>query len=534
MSDIGNDTSDALNRDAARQAIRSMLDKEREKENEIRKAEEEETKQEQIPSVELSYDPKDFDGTEAAFWEKASKDIVQHEIPVLFHIKYGDHACDVMIAKPYEPRVRGELPLAKGLYPKAWYQKVSIETNEYQFFKLVPYNMANKTLEIGGSYGRLGATKRDIDRERHIKNPFKSGMYFVLKALLEKNGYSDMSDILFEEEKTKPDIPRLDEESPGVQLYNNLKTFAQDALIQQVSNVDFLSEKAPYTKRQIDKAWKLLKGLNKAKSVEEFNQGIIELMKISPRKVDKYRASMQDFLAKQVKDPAAQMKIFADIIDREESLIRAMEAVSLTDTGSGRTDDIQSPFGNIGVRMATDEERDKILNRLNPQIRKLARNVYMIDPVDQRRKFDEYVKKRKIKDKDIKTFWHGSRNENWISIIKNSLMLHPNAVITGKMWGNGIYFAPQSLKSWGYTSYRGTKWAGGSSATAYMGLYDTAYGNPYFPTTRVSGTEAMLAQHHADCLHAKANVCGLLNDEVIFFNESAVCLKALVEFKDCA
>jgi len=39
-------------------------------------------------------------------------------------------------------------------------------------------------------------------------------------------------------------------------------------------------------------------------------------------------------------------------------------------------------------------------------------------------------------------FFHGSRNENWWNIIKNGLQLNPNAKITGKMLGHGIYLAP--------------------------------------------------------------------------------------------
>ena len=54
----------------------------------------------------------------------------------------------------------------------------------------------------------------------------------------------------------------------------------------------------------------------------------------------------------------------------------------------------------------------------------------------------------------------------------------PDAIITGKMFGNGVYFAPSSMKSWNYTSYRGTSWANGDADVAFMGLYATAYGTP--------------------------------------------------------
>ena len=62
--------------------------------------------------------------------------------------------------------------------------------------------------------------------------------------------------------------------------------------------------------------------------------------------------------------------------------------------------------------------------------------------------------------------------------IVNSLKLNPNAIITGKMFGHGIYFASSAMKSWNYTSYQGTSWQHGSSDCAFMGLYATAYGTP--------------------------------------------------------
>ena len=93
-------------------------------------------------------------------------------------------------------------------------------------------------------------------------------------------------------------------------------------------------------------------------------------------------------------------------------------------------------------------------------------------------RFDNFVKNEDIK--DIRLFWHGSRNENWWSILNTGLVLRPtNAVITGKMFGMGTYFSPTAKKSLGYTSLDGSYWAGGRSNSAFMGLMKVAYGIPY-------------------------------------------------------
>ena len=67
-----------------------------------------------------------------------------------------------------------------------------------------------------------------------------------------------------------------------------------------------------------------------------------------------------------------------------------------------------------------------------------------------------------------KFLWHGSKNENWLNILGTGLKLNPNATITGKMFGKGIYFAPSATKSAGYTSMTGSYWANGRSNRAFM------------------------------------------------------------------
>ena len=73
-----------------------------------------------------------------------------------------------------------------------------------------------------------------------------------------------------------------------------------------------------------------------------------------------------------------------------------------------------------------------------------------------------------------KLFFHGSKNENFWSILKNGLLLNPNATVTGKMLGAGIYFANKAIKSLNYTSLRGSYWSGGSSNTGYIAIFACA------------------------------------------------------------
>jgi poly [ADP-ribose] polymerase len=121
--------------------------------------------------------------------------------------------------------------------------------------------------------------------------------------------------------------------------------------------------------------------------------------------------------------------------------------------------------------------------------------------------------------------------------VNSGLVLRPtNAFITGKMFGYGIYFATKARKSIGYTSLRGSYWANGSSNSAFMGLYEVAYGTPYnvhsFDSKYYDFNYEKLQQacKGANCLHAHAGKM-LQNDEIIVYQQPQTTIKYLVEIR---
>ncbi len=150
--------------------------------------------------------------------------------------------------------------------------------------------------------------------------------------------------------------------------------------------------------------------------------------------------------------------------------------------------------------------------------------------------FDEFI--QKSKNKNTKLFWHGSRNENWLSILKTGLILRPtNAVITGKMFGYGLYFADKCRKSLNYTSLRGSYWAGGSQHTAYLALFEVHTGEQLQLKIRKDWcgalTEEKLKQRNTkyDSVFAKGGA-DLINNEYIVYNQHQCTVKYLVELSD--
>ena len=79
------------------------------------------------------------------------------------------------------------------------------------------------------------------------------------------------------------------------------------------------------------------------------------------------------------------------------------------------------------------KEIEKIKELLGDSKDKFKR-AWRVTNLKTQKRFDEFVEKEKIT--DTKLLFHGSRNENWWSIINTGLVLRPtNAIINGKMFG---------------------------------------------------------------------------------------------------
>lgn len=395
---------------------------------------------------------------------------------------------------------------------------VNPATNAYKFYKLERINS-----KVRATYGRMGVKKGELFGERTYDYPLS--MFWIKYQEKLSKGYVDRTNLYLNTEDEgkdttgcNADYRRTDSRKggPAEVLFGKLMALAEKAV--QKAEV-----KVPLTPAIIKESKRLLGEMRKANDVESFNNILLELIAILQRPVRTRDGTGVKRLL------ASSKTEFASIIQREDDLIQAMEGSLM---GSTVINASAGSFENydIEVFIATEKQKKQVLKKLNPSLQGKVKEIYRVIPQKQKEAFDNYLKTHDIK--TVKQFWHGSRNQNWFSIIKNSLKLNPDAIITGKMFGNGIYFAPKSEKSWNYTSYRGTSWAGGTDDVAYMGLYATAYGTPHDVHTWSVNADykKMTESSGGDCLHAHAG-SSLLNDEIIFYTEEAVLLNYIVEFE---
>lgn len=389
---------------------------------------------------------------------------------------------------------------------------VKPEKNAYKYYKLTPEKDT-----VLAEYGRMGTNKGELFGARTYRYP--KSMFWVKYFEKLSKGYVDRSTLYLSEE------PQMEKEnvapanvspaSISAKLFEKLRSLAKVAVREAKVAV-------PITAAILKESKRILNQMYAASTVEQFNDLVLELISILQRPVRTGDGSgVKRLLAESETD-------FARIIQRESDLIQAMEG---SYSGNAVTT-VEDGFTKhkVEVYLATEKQKQQVMSHLSDTLKGKVKNVYRVIPTEQQQRFDAYLKKNNIK--KVKQLWHGSRNQNWLSIILNSLKLNPDAIITGKMFGNGIYFAPSSMKSWNYTSYRGTSWARGNADVAFMGLYAVAYGKPYDVNTWSASTnyKKMTTDNDCNCLHAHAG-SALMNDEIIFYHEDAMVLNYIVEFE---
>lgn len=308
-------------------------------------------------------------------------------------------------------------------------------------------------------------------------------------------------------------------------IVNRLQTMAKQAVSE-----NYTVSSAKVTQSMVDEAQKIINVLSNISDLNEFNKKLIELFRTIPRKM----GNVNDHLA--YSDSGIER-----IIKREQDLLDIMATqviqndVEDTDIETGAMN--QTILDAMGLKFddVTNEDIEIIKKQLGTSANRFVK-AWRVTNIKTQLKFDKFVKDNNIK--DVKLLWHGSKSENFWNIINTGLVLRPNAVRTGSMFGSkAIYFAPKSEKSIGYTSLNGSYWARGNSNSGFLALNEVAYGTPYMVYDfssefyNMDYEKLQIKKNGANCLHASANKGMLRNDEIVIYKEEQCTIKYLVEIK---
>ena len=128
---------------------------------------------------------------------------------------------------------------------------------------------------------------------------------------------------------------------------------------------------------------------------------------------------------------------------------------------------------------------------------------------------------------NVKRLWHGTKDANLLSILKNGFIIanRGNGIaITGRMFGDGLYFSDQSTKALNYAS----GFWGAASERKFMLLNDVAMGREFIPSRGFSGRTCPPGY---DSTFAKAGQSGVINNEMVVYRQSQINPLYLCEFR---
>lgn len=389
--------------------------------------------------------------------------------------------------------------------------------NNNKYYRMIPHG---DTFEA--EYGRVGASCQHASYSMSQWNKKYNEKI--------KKGYVDQTHLV--QDLIQKEKPR------GKDGYKEIENKVIAEIVQRLQDMAHQKIQANYkvsshqvTQAMVDEAQKVIDKLMQQEEVEDFNNTLLELFSVIPRKM----GNVNDYLSRSKED-------FARILKDEQDLLDVMRGQVVTHTVQDEpdTDDVEDKQETIIEAMGLEfeeatEDDVRMIKSLLGDCRDKFYRAWRVKNIKTQKRFDEFVNKEHIS--KTKLLWHGSRNENWWSIINTGLVLRPtNAVITGKMFGFGIYYAPKARKSLGYTSLSGSYWARGNSNSAFMALMDVAYGKPYdvhsFDSKYYDFNYERLQKTcpGANCLHAHAGSM-LRNDEIIVYKEDQCTIKYLVELR---
>lgn len=332
-----------------------------------------------------------------------------------------------------------------------------------------------------------------------------------------KKGYIDVTEKITAVKKTG----ELDISDPDVK---DLISFLMSEAKQSIKR-DYQISAESVTQEQLNEVQNIIDLLSsKIKDEKMISKDIInnylkEIYSIIPRKMTDTR----NFFLNSVNIP-----FLTELLQSEQSRLDTLKSqVNINQVASNGI-----TLEELGFTCDLASEEDKDMIRKNTDFKLTNHRVFKISNKETEATFNPNHLETKL-------LYHGSRNENFLSILQTGLKIRPKGVqTTGSMFGDGIYAANKARKSIGYTSLRGSYWASGHSNRAYLAIFEFATGKEWNLLDNQSWSgwmsridESQVKSKGCDSVFAKGGV-DLRNDEYVVYNSNQCTIRYLIELKE--
>ena len=273
------------------------------------------------------------------------------------------------------------------------------------------------------------------------------------------------------------------------------------------------------TKAQIEEAQRIIgtiKGeLDGKHSKASLNDKLERLYRTIPRKMADTR---KYFLRDDYKETFVR-----ELLQSEQGLLDTLESQAQGGALQGSLLNLES----LGLEIGVASQADRNLIGKETDFRVSGQKIFKVSNKNTLAKF---------KGGKTKLLYHGTKNQNWMSLIQRGLLIRPAGVsTTGSMLGNGIYGADKAKKSIGYTSLKGSYWASGAESKAYLGIFEFSLGKQWkiFEGQTWASWMSRLDYNQVknkgfDSVFAKGGI-DLRNSEYVVFQSSQCNIRYLIE-----
>ena len=298
------------------------------------------------------------------------------------------------------------------------------------------YEMIENGNVIDISYGRVGSTA--------VKRTANVGQWYALISSKLKKGYVDVT------EMSGTVVSGKGNDGRSSLFVNHHSEMVKDFLNQlnRYSNTSISSNYTVtvqnVTKEQVAKAQSIMDELfsnhlhnfnTTIECVEEFNRKLLELYAVIPRKM----AQVREFL---LQDTATKNEA-RKLLDNQQEILDVMATqvqISKQDYNEEKNSNSEEvdflTSSGLLVEEASNHDIEIIKRLMGPQNQHLLSRAFCVTNVKTQKEFDKWLTTKNNRKTDL--FWHGSRNENFLSIMMNGLQLRP--ALNGRMFGHGNYF----------------------------------------------------------------------------------------------
>jgi poly [ADP-ribose] polymerase 2/3/4 len=448
-----------------------------------------------------------------------SRQLQQLQAPLAGHDSHQFIPAQYFEAEGDAPQLE---PLPAIETPKAQYRSCNLimvsADNNNKFYQMS--EKADGTFEV--EYGRVGS------QPTVLSYPISQWDAKYLEKV--RKGYKDQSALFVEGNAAENGLEGISE--PLVrQLLKQLRQHAQRSI-----GYHYYVHSDQVSVKQVQEAQNLLDQLMQAAKIDldtkAFNAQLLELFAIIPRRMK----NVKDFLVQKA-DDAADLAHIQALLAHEQSTLDVMRSqVEIAEKQKDASATPRSLLEIMGLVVKPVEEKSSIAliqQMMEDQQHRFVR-AFEVRSLRSEKAFAEHLQNRSKQNTEL--FWHGSRNENWLSILENGLVLRPaSAVISGKMFGYGLYFADRFQKSLNYSSIHGAYWSGGAASQAFLAIFKVHMGK----ALKIQKHEASCHDLDEQVLQQKGQFdsvfasrgADLVNNEYIVYNEKQCAIQYLVEIK---